>query len=179
MTGLHMGFRVPPQSKNKIQTIANNARAALNLPAGPLDAERLLERLHAFGIVVDVFDRASAPVPKEVEACWVPSANTLYIRDTVYADICSGGPRGRFTVAHELGHIILAHQTTANRESSAVDMKKYENSEWQANTFASEFLMPESEIRFLNLRTPQAVEKHFKVSYQAAEIRVKNVWGMH
>jgi hypothetical protein len=178
MSGLHSGFRVPPQSKNKIKMIANNARAALNIPPGPLDAERLLERLHTFGIVVDVFDKASAPVPKEVEACWVPTSNTLFIRDTVHEDICAGEPRGRFTVAHELGHIILAHQVTANRESASVDMRIFENSEWQANTFASEFLMPEAEIRQHNLRSALAVEMHFRVSYQAAEIRVKNVWGI-
>ena len=178
MSSLQSGFRVPPQSKSKIKTIANNARAALNIPPGPFDAELLLERLHTFGIVVDVFDKVSAPVPKEVEACWVPTSNTLFIRDTVYADICSGEPRGRFTVAHELGHIILAHQVTANRESASADMKIFENSEWQANTFASEFLMPEEEIRGHNLRSSAAIEAHFKVSHKAAEIRVKTVWGI-
>lgn len=177
MSSLHSGFRVSPQSTNKIRAIAQNARAALNIPPGPLHAEQLLERLHTYGIVVDVFDKVSAPVPPEVEACWVPSIKTLYIRDTVYQDICCGEPRGRFTVAHELGHIILAHQITVNRESSTTEMKKYENSEWQANTFASEFLMPEIEIRRQNLLSATAVAAHFKVSQQAAEIRVRNVWG--
>lgn len=177
MSGLHSGFRVPPQSKGKIKTIAQNARAALNIPSGALNAELLLERLHTYGIVVDVFDKASAPVPLEVEACWVPNSRTLFIRDTVYGDICNGEPRGRFTVAHELGHILLAHQVTVNRELASLNMRKYENSEWQANTFASEFLMPEAEMHQKNLRTTQAVAAHFKVSLKAAEIRVQNVWG--
>jgi len=177
MSGLHSGFRVSPQSKGKIKTIAQNARAALSIPTGPLNAEQLLERLHIYGIVVDVFDKASAPVPPEVEACWVPYSRTLFIRDTVYEGICNGEPRGRFTVAHELGHILLAHQVTVNRELSSSNMKTYENSEWQANTFASEFLMPEAEMFQKNLRTAQAVAENFKVSLQAAEIRVKNVWG--
>lgn len=177
MSGLHSGFRVPPQSKGKIKTIAENARAALSIPPGALNAELLLERLHTYGIVVDVFDKASAPVPPEVEACWVPMSRTLFIRDTVHEDICNGEPRGRFTVAHELGHILLAHQITVNRELASPNMKPYENSEWQANTFASEFLMPETEIRRECLRTARAVAAHFKVSLQAAVIRVKNVWG--
>ncbi len=177
MSGLHSGFRVSPQSKSKIKHIAENARAALGIPTGPLNAELLLERLHVYGIVVDVFDKVSAPVPPEVEACWVPYNRTLFVRDTVYQDICDGEPRGRFTVAHELGHILLAHQITVNRELASASMKTYENSEWQANTFASEFLMPETEMRLQNLRTARAVAAHFKVSIQAAEIRVKNIWG--
>lgn len=177
MSGLHSGFRVSPQSKAKIRAIAQNARAALNIPPGRLDAERLLERLHTYGIVVDVFDRASAPVPSEVEACWVPSSNTLYIRDSVHSEICSGNPRGRFTVAHELGHILLAHQVTVNRETASGTIPRFANSEWQANTFASEFLMPENEMRQKSLHTAAAVANHFGVSMQAAEIRVRNVWG--
>lgn len=177
MSSLHSGFRVSPQSTTKIRAIAQNARAALSIPPGPLDAERLLERLHIYGIVVDVFDKASSPVPADVEACWFPPNNTLYIRDTVYADVCNGHSRGRFTIAHEVGHIVLAHQVTANRESPGAPMKQYENSEWQANTFAAEFLMPEVEIHRLNLRSASAIAGHFKVSLQAAEIRLKNVLG--
>lgn len=177
MSGLHTGFRVPPQSKQKLRAIAHNARAALNIPPGPFNGERFLERLHVFGIVVDIFDEDSAPVPAEVEACWVPSNKTLYIRDSVYEDVCAGDPRGRFTVAHELGHILLAHQITVNRELASGSIKPFENSEWQANTFASAFLMPEAEIREKNLRTANAVAIHFDVSQQAAAIAVKTVWG--
>jgi len=178
MSSLHSGFRVSPQSTLKIRTIAQNSRAALNIPPGHFDAERFLERLHEYGIVVDVFDNESAPVPSEVEACWVPTNKTLYIRDSVHAEVCMGDPRGRFTVAHELGHILLAHQITVNREITARPMKAYENSEWQANTFASEFLMPEAEIRARNLRSALELVSHFRVSPQAAAIRVKTVWGI-
>lgn len=56
--------------------------------------------------------------------------NLIVLSDT------KGGPsRWRFSVAHELGHGVLAHGT----ESSALD---HEQKEAQANRFASAFLMP-------------------------------------
>lgn len=177
MSSLHSGFRVPPLKKTTITAIAQNARAAMNIPPGPLDAERFLEGLVEYGIVFDVFDRESALVPPEVEACWVPGNKTLYIRDSVYAAICRGEPRGRFTVAHEVGHMLLAHQPTMNREAPGHEIPIYANSEWQANTFASEFLMPEAQMRARNLRKAAAVANHFRVSMAAAEIRVRAVWG--
>lgn len=177
MSSLHSGFRVPPLKKTTITAIAQNARAALNIPLGAFDAEKFLEGLVEYGIVFDVFDKESALVPPEVEACWVPGNKTLFIRDSVYASICRGEPRGRFTVAHEVGHMLLAHQPTMNREAPGHEIPVYANSEWQANTFASEFLMPESEMRANNLRTANAVANHFKVSMAAAEIRVRTIWG--
>lgn len=175
MSGLHTGFKVPPQSKIKIWNFAQNVRSLLSIPSGVIDAAQLLERLFPYGIVVDVFDHASAPVPAEVEACWVPLNQTLYIRDTVYDGMCDGDPRCRFTLAHEIGHILLGHQITLNRESNNAPMKVYENSEWQANTFASSFLMPYCEMMNLKPITVQDVMNHFGVSQSAAEVRWKEI----
>lgn len=177
MSSLQSGFRVNPLKKTTIMTFAQNARAAMNIPPGAFDAEHFLESLVEYGIVYDVFDKADALVPSEVEACWVPINRTLYIRDTVYDSICMGAARGRFTVAHELGHILLAHQPTVNREVAGTVIPHYANSEWQANTFASAFLMPEAEIQERNIKSATAIAAHFKVSASAAEIRARTLWG--
>jgi hypothetical protein len=175
MTGLQTGFRVAPQSTLKIRQIALNTRAALGLPEGRIQLDRLLERLHGYGIVPDVFDSASAPVGQGIEACWVPESQTLYIRDSVYADACRGGTRATFTLSHELGHIVLAHKRTTNREVPGVAMPPYENSEWQANTFGAEFSMPLPAIMQRNLWTPTALAGYCGVSVQAAEIRIQKL----
>lgn len=174
MSGLQSGIRVPPQSTSKIRQIAINTRQALGLPDGVIDIPRFLESLHTFGIVVDVFEEAAAPVGQGVEACWVPEASTLYVHERVYADACRGGPRATFTVAHELGHIVLAHRRTMNRASNS-EIRPFENSEWQANTFASEFLMPVATIVKFGLHSPGAIARHFNVSVQAAEVRLRRL----
>jgi Zn-dependent peptidase ImmA (M78 family) len=46
--------------------------------------------------------------------------------------------RQRFTVAHELGHILLGH----NNRSRVIDYNSKDTNEQQANIFASELLAP-------------------------------------
>lgn len=48
--------------------------------------------------------------------------------------------RKRFTIAHELGHILLHNE-------NLFPISSYRDKEKEANIFASEFLMPESEIK--------------------------------
>lgn len=176
MSGLLTGFRVAPQSILKIRQAALNTRLFLALPDGRIDVPRLLEQLHKYGITYDIFDHASAPVGQGIEACWVPENATLYIKDTVYDDACNGGTRATFTVSHEMGHVVLAHRRTINREAPG-PIRSYENSEWQANTFASEFAMPLPTIEKLQLTTPAQIAGYFGVSMKAAEIRIEKLTG--
>lgn len=171
---LHEGFPVAPSSRQKIREAAVHARAVLQLPDGKINIPRLLDDLTRFGIYYDVFDRHSAPVPLEVEACYVPEERTLYIRDSVYEQVCSGGQRAVFTVGHELGHAVLAHRRTLNRLSVA-NVPRYCNSEWQANTFSAEFTMPLPEIWRYELFTPERIAEHFGVSMAAARIRLQDL----
>lgn len=175
MSGLHTGFRVAPQSTVSIRRMAWNARQAFAIGEGRIDLEHFLERMIDYGIVVDVFDSSDAPVGQAVEACWVPESRTLYIRDTVYANACRGGTRAVFTICHEIGHIILAHKRTINRERPGRQIPVYENSEWQADTFGAEFAMPLPVINQFRLDTPGAIARHFGVSRQAAEVRIEKL----
>lgn len=161
-------------SRVRIREGAVHARGVLGLPEGRIDLARLLDELSAYGIHYDVFDTATAPVPPEVEACWVPEDGTLWLRDTVYDQIAKGGRRAVFTVGHELGHAVLAHRRTLNRQSSA-DVKIYCNSEWQANLFSAEFTMPLAEILKYRLFSPREVADRFGVSLVAAEVRLADL----
>lgn len=174
MSGLQDGFRVAGQSTPRIRQIALNTREALDMGDGRMPLGRLLERFHTFGITLDVFDASSAPVGHNVEACWVPESTTLYVRDHVYTDACRGGTRATFTISHELGHMMLGHRRTQNRQRPG-PIPPYENSEWQANTFASEFSMPLPVIVKRHLWTPGAIADHFGVSIKAAEVRIEKL----
>lgn len=65
--------------------------------------------------------------------------------------------RQRFTIAHELGHIILGHEGISYRFS---DMSKYKNTidrmnEVAANKFAAELIMPEKLVKLVLLDSIQ------------------------
>lgn len=70
--------------------------------------------------------------------------------------------RTRFTLAHELGHLLLGHQQYMKREAchesdvdfetpGAIDIKDIVRMEWQANFFASCLLLPTDRLRKLFL----------------------------
>jgi Zn-dependent peptidase ImmA (M78 family) len=86
--------------------------------------------------------------------------------------------RQRFAIAHELGHWEL-HDSTQWFVCSAADLRDYERSaiETEANTFASELLMPTRLVRHRcekaipRLQLIQALAEDFNVSLTAAAIR--------
>jgi len=95
------------------------------------------------------------------------------LTEQVYEKACRNDPRSLFTVFHELGHALLGHRRTLNREPvGGAEIKTFEDSEWQANQFAAEILMPVDEIKYRGLRTGDDLADAFGVSTEAARIRV-------
>lgn len=68
--------------------------------------------------------------------------------------------RIRFSLAHEIGHIILQHQA-----------RGIDNYEREANMFAARLLMPMCIIKKLNIQSPNDLAKTFKVSLESATYR--------
>ena len=80
--------------------------------------------------------------------------------------------RQRFTVAHELGHIILGHVgkfELVNREPSEFDNPI----EREANIFASRLLAPVCVLHEIGVRNPSDISKMCGISLQSAQIRFK------
>lgn len=78
--------------------------------------------------------------------------------------------RQRFTVAHELGHIMLGHvgkYKLVNREPSPSDNPI----EHAANVFASRLLAPACVLWGCNIHTAEEIAVNCKISRQAAEYR--------
>lgn len=88
--------------------------------------------------------------------------------------------RSIFDMAHELGHLVL------HREGSAPHGR---DAERQANIFAGNFLMPENDVRAMNLRNPDLatlaeVKKRWRVSvaalnYRLHELGITSEWHYH
>lgn len=98
-----------------------------------------------------------------------PDRPAIYIRDDIYQKAIAGEGLGRFTFAHELGHLLLHEASFARNVSTAKPIKAYEDSEWQANTFAAELLMPLSIVRGKGI---QEISKLCGVSKKAASVRI-------
>ena len=80
--------------------------------------------------------------------------------------------RARFTIAHELGHIILGHVrpgevTTVNREPDPGDAPE----ERAANQFAARLLAPACVLWGLGVHTPEEIMELCRISRQAARFR--------
>ena len=77
--------------------------------------------------------------------------------------------RGRFTIAHELGHILLKHNDLIHSVHNEYDNKNIE--EFQANTFARGLLMPAIVLKEIDCIEPQEIANICNVSLQTAKYR--------
>lgn len=110
-----------------IEAVAENVRAQWDVPAGPIpDLIRLLER---HGIVVARYRGVESPV----------HAFSAAFADRPVVVLGLGRPkdRDRFSVSHELAHLILHRGTDELAPRSVED---------QAHRFAAAFLMPRHDI---------------------------------
>lgn len=82
--------------------------------------------------------------------------------------------RIRFTIAHELGHIFLGHESLLHRTPNSIFIEKPEE-ETEADMFASRLLAPSCVLWGLNLHTPEEIAKICNISYQAAAYRAKRL----
>ena len=54
-----------------------------------------------------------------IAACVYPDQQIIVVREDIYDDLVKNDGRARFTIAHELSHVILKHDLTLNRDSFA------------------------------------------------------------
>lgn len=83
--------------------------------------------------------------------------------------------RARFTLAHEIGHILLGHLANGetlhrNTEYDVLDVK-----EQQANVFARDILMPATVLHSLGIKSAEDIARICNVSMLSAEIRYKRL----
>lgn len=162
-------FEVPPLSKKKIREVALEVRRA----ARQADAEKfpiidLLELALPEGLEGYVFEVRERR-DMEAEGLTYPDPPTIVLREDVYDGACAGNGRDRFTAAHEAGHLFLHPSAALARATNADEIPAYKSSEWQANQFAAELMMPVGIVAHMS--GPIDVADRCCMSFQAAEIR--------
>lgn len=171
------GHRVPPMSTKDIRELATKFRKVFDACSSSR-----AERLDIVGICELVLPKL---IPGfEFEVCsdlsmggdhgrTYPDKAVVQVSESVYMGALNGNGRDRFTLAHELGHLFLHQGVTsyARAASSSINTphKPYEDSEWQADQFSAELLMPYELCR--GCVTPDEIMFRFGVSYEAAKVR--------
>lgn len=167
------GFEVPAMSWAEIDDITETLRRradTLDKPYFPIGEYLELvmsNQLRLFDIEVISRDE----MPGEF-ATVSRDGRVLKIREDVYEDVWRGTGHARFTLAHELGHMVL-HCTGVEVYALATGQRVpgFRDSEAQANHFASTLLMPKK--FFSSSDTVETVSRRHGVSRQAALLRLK------
>lgn len=136
--------------------VAQALRAHWHLPDGPIrDLTGLVE---SAGVVV-------VPCDFGVRSIDATSLRLSDMPPMVFMNVSVPGDRWRFTLAHELAHLVM-HQ------------EPHENMELEANAFAGEFLVPANEIRpqlarlqRLQVRDLMDLKRYWRVSMQSLIFR--------
>lgn len=169
------GSKVPGKSTKLIREEADCVRKALGLGTKKVSMISIIEfilpsLLSGFSYEIKTKDEMGSD-----EALTYPDRSLILIREDVYISATNGEGRAQFTLAHELGHLVM-HTGLGGSLSYArnsLSHEVYEDSEWQADTFASEFLMPYTET--LNCINPNEIHEKFGVSISAAETRFSKI----
>jgi IrrE N-terminal-like domain len=173
-------YRVAPRSSKEIEALTLAWRDTLGVPNDwAPDILRLLEielaRLPDLGQFALIARSDSEMGDAEAYTQFNPPH--IVVRNSVYQLARRRDGRSRMTLAHELGHLVMHPGASKLRtdfpDSSARKAKPYEFAEWQANKFASLFLMPLHVIR--DFASAAQIAECCHVSIQAAEIRYSQI----
>lgn len=133
-----------------VQDVVRSLRAAWGIPPGPI--YNLTRTIEDLGGIVIPFDFGTSAV--DAVSQWPPGLPPLFFVNTRFP-----GDRLRFTLAHELAHVVL-HQE-----------EPHPGMEAEADQFAAELLMPERDIKpylvKVDLPTLANLKLQWKVSMAA------------
>ncbi len=133
----------------------------------PLKLEKLISGIKTINTYISKFSETGVVGSEKLKTSgFVKEVNGIYL--IAYNDWIENVGHNRFTLCHELGHIILNH-----------DLSKINDwvQETEADTFATELLMPEAIIQELvnrgySIVNENTLEGIFNASHTACQIRI-------
>ena len=118
-------------------------------------------------------------------------ANRIEVTEKFTIELENGNPRNRYTLAHEVGHVILHSDIVmqlaplAARRNTQRPIKTYENAEWQAEHAAGALLLPIVTLlpllctlyegNYSDREIVKEIKDIYGVSVRAAEARIRAV----
>lgn len=153
------------EGNNTPEAIARKVRLAANIAAGPL--VNLVNILEKNGVIIHFL----SDVPEKFDGTTIickSGQKIIVVNETIPND------RKRFTIAHELAHCIMHIPFSS-------ELDPYADVELEANRFASEFLMPEMQIKHdlvaLKYKDLSDLKNYWRVS-KAALIKRAHTLGL-
>lgn len=151
-------FRLDVADNGSPAQIAEMVRSAWNLPTGPI--VNLTTAIESAGGIVIKCD--FGPAKLDAFSQWPPGMPPMF-----FVNSAAPPDRYRFTLAHEIGHIIMHLVPTPNLEA-------------EADQFAAEFLMPRRDIvghfgRPFTLQKAAELKAYWRVSMAALIRRARDL----
>ena len=97
---------------------------------------------------------------------------TLHRRPVIFYNPDTSKARQRFTIAHELGHIMRGHLDTRSMINREPDPKDSSPEEHEANIFASRLLAPACVLWGCNVTSAQQIASMCDISITSAKFRM-------
>ena len=168
------GYAVCGRSRDELRQYANGIREVLGLAKHPyFPVVEFLE--HVLSEIIPEFEYRYLTYEEmgDKHGVTYPDKQIICIREDVYDRAYAGMGRDRFTIAHEIGHLLLhSGEVSMPRYNPGTKIPAYKDSEWQANAFAGELLMPDYIIKQYSI--PE-IERNCGVSHDAAQFQLSKV----
>ncbi len=168
------GALVTPMSTKMLREYADIFRRSLKPKTDKFPVLLFLEI-----ILPQLFENYSFhPMSKDVmgenHGLTYPGKGKILIRDDVYEGAIQDNGRDRFTIMHEIAHLLLHSNIPASyARTTSEGHPCYMDAEWQADSLAAEMLMPADIV--LDCSSAQELSLRCGVSNQAAETRMRKI----
>ena len=144
----------------------------MNNPAAPINVESIAKTLNYKLIYDDLHGPAGLTYRKLVQSQWRYAIFIASDMNTTKYTPQQIKFRQRYTIAHEIGHILLHHHL--DDWNNVTDEQKT-IIEVEANWFASRLLMPNYAFTSIQDLDPNQLSQKYQVNYQAAQKRLNNL----
>lgn len=145
----------------------------------------ILPILDKFNIMVATYGEVAKGSGKSIQDIIISTGTedglTIYAHGTyivLYNETIQVSGRIRWTLAHELGHIVLKHFTDFDATQltrGGLTDSEYKVLDREANTFASEFLCSPALVNVLPISNTNAISTILGISYEAAAYAKKKL----
>lgn len=169
---MNRGHKVKALYISQIRSLAHYVKDSFRITGRCFPIVELVELMHQQELIE--FEIVERECMKEDYGVTYPKRNQIFIREDVYDKALDGDGFGRFTMAHELGHLIIHRdETVYARNQHGGSHKTIEDSEWQADKFAQELLI---DTRLLmSTYDPYNIAEQCGVTAKAAETAYRSL----